>query len=140
MSKKYRRSDILNRLVELITQFSSSRQNMTDDEIGNLRASLASGSYVFAEQIVQTAYLHVLNAVIKFERVEAEVFKEELHKAKAEGFSTSQAIDVARKMSKANETYLAAFGDMNEAKTELNIHNTLLSQINQVLNSMSKRA
>lgn len=140
MKIKYKKSAILERLVAIISEFSENRTSLTDDEIGDLRASLAAGSYIFAEQIVQTEYLAVLEATMAYERAEGETFEQELGAAINEGWSRSQAIDIARKTSRTNVTYAQAFNDLQTAKTHLNIHNMLLSQINQVLNAMSKRS
>ncbi len=140
MKIKYKKSAILKRLVQIISEFSENRTSLTDDEIGDLRASLAAGSYIFAEQIVQTEYLTVLEATMAYERAEGETFEQELDAAIKEGWSRSQAIDIARKTSRTNDAYAQAFNDLQAAKTHLNIHNMLLSQINQVLNAMSKRS
>ena len=137
--KKYDPDKILERMTEVIIEFSRNKENYDDDKIADMRSSLSTGTYIFVETNLGPAHEDLIAATIAFEKAEAEAYNSSFNELKAEGKSDSQADSMARKLYKMDENYLEALRTFTTVKNTVYVSDKLLTQANQVLNSMGKR-
>lgn len=130
--------ELLEKIERIIVTYNEKRTTISDASLENLRAYLSVGTYLLVSYGLQPAYSDVTLTEIQFERAEGQVFMEYFEKYKKE-FSSSVAMDMARKSVKQDSRYLEAYERYSTAKQYSFLLNKLLEQANQVLNSMSKR-
>ena len=137
--KNYDPDKILERMTEVIIEFSKNKKNYDDDDIADMRASLSTGTYIFVETNLAPAHEDPIEATILFEKAEAESYNNAFNELKTEGKSDSLADSMARKLYKMDEKYLEALKNFTTVKNTVYMSDKLLTQANQVLNSMGKR-
>ncbi len=136
---KYDPDKILERITEIIVDYSKHKDQYDDDTIAELRANLSTGTYIFVETNLAPAYDDMVMATCDYERKDAECFARCFEEQKAKGNSPSLSSDLARKMYKMDLEYIEAFKTYTTTKNIIYISDKLLTQANQVLNSMGKR-
>jgi len=137
--KNYDPDKILERMTEVIIQFSRNKEKYDDDEIANMRASLSTGTYIFVETNLGPAHEDLISATIAFEKAEAKAYNDSFNELKTKGKSDSLADSMARKLYKMDEEYIEALRVFTTVKNTVYMSDKLLTQANQVLNAMGKR-
>lgn len=137
--KKYDPDQILERMTSVIIEFSRNKKNYDDDEIADMRASLSTGTYIFVETNLAPSHEDLIATTTEFEKAEAVAYLAAFNELKAEGKSDSLADSMARKLYKMDEDYLLRLKEFTTAKNTVYMSDKLLTQANQVLNSMGKR-
>lgn len=135
----YKPQEVLKRLEDLITEYNKNRSELDDDTISDMRASLATGTYLFVENAILPAMEDAVLMELAERRAEAKAFDDAFKKLLSEGYSKSQSESIARKHCLGDETYLEAVSQSMTSKNIVKIYDLLLKQANQVLNSMGKR-
>lgn len=120
--------------------YNARRHQLDDEEIYRTRAFLSSDLYSMIEVCYLPALDSLIDADFKLQKAEASTFEYELNKHINNGFSRSQAIELARKSQKGNMDYLDAYKYFNDCKNIVNVYDKSMKMGSQVLNSMSKRA
>ena len=137
--KNYDPDKILERITEVIIEFSRNKEHFDDDKIADMRASLSTGTYIFVETNLGPAHEDLIEATVAFEKAEAKAYNDAFNELKAEGKSDSLADSMARKLYKMDEEYIEALKLFTTVKNTVYMSDKLLTQANQVLNSMGKR-
>lgn len=137
--KKYDPDKILERMTQIIIEYSKHKEKYDDDTIADLRANLSTGSYIFVETNLAPAYEDMVEATCEYEKKDAECFKRVFDELKSQGNSPSLSGDLARKVYKMDPEYIEAFKIYTVTKNTIYLSDKLLTQANQVLNSMGKR-
>lgn len=137
---KYNPQSVLERISELVIEHSDNLEKLTEDEIRELRARLATGSYFLVEVVIKPAYLRLTPATLAVPRLKKKAWKDEYDKLIAAGENKSPAKDMASKFYEGNEEYLTALGELLDIKNEIEYAKTLLSAVKEILNSMSAKS
>lgn len=130
---------IINRVTELVIQHSENRSMLTDDQISDIRANLATGAFFMVENVLQPLYEELIVATGNLHRAKKKAYLEELESQQSAGFTISVARDMASKLYEANEEYIQAILTHVRVKNEIAYADKLLSAVKECLNSMSKR-
>jgi hypothetical protein len=139
MDTVYTPEEVLEQVQKLIIHYNNRRDKITDSELEETRAYLAVGTYLLVETNLQPAYADLTLSEVKMEKTEGTVFLQHFH-AYEKTYSASVSMDLARKATKADPTYLEALEDHSKSKQCVYLLNKILDQANQVLNSMSKKS
>lgn len=137
--KQYTPEEILEKVRDIIMYFNAKRETISDEEMGDLRTKLATGTYIMVEEMLQPSYKEFIAKEVELERVEGRIFKQLKEEFLAKKCSVTSAMEQARKELKSNEEYLTALREAGDAKQYSYLLNKLLDQANQILNSMSRK-
>lgn len=136
---KYKPEDITNLITDLVVTYWEDGKNYSDDQILQLRADLSVLSVALVEEFLEPLLKEKTLAWTNFEKVEAITFKTCYDNLINEKKSQSVANDLARKFSKLEDDYIPAFERLQNSNNSVRYIESLREQLNQVLNSCSKR-
>lgn len=135
----HKAEDLIKSLEKIITEYNRSRSSLNDDTISDMRAALATGTYLFVENAILPAMEDSVLTEIEERKAEHKSFTDAFNSLLNVGYSKSQAESIARKNMLGDEDYLNSIKNNLTAKNIVRIYDLLLKQANQVLNSMGKR-
>lgn len=131
--------ELFERVNLCIQIYNIRRDELTDEDIAKTRAFLSSDLYLMVSVCYQPALDDLIHTDIELQKSESTTYKEELEEAR-KVYSVSQAMDIARKTQRENDSYLNAYKNFHVAKNIVNIYDKTMKMGSQVLNSMARRA
>jgi hypothetical protein len=129
----------LDQMSNLIMKYQTDMQKMTDVEIMELRAELSIIRYRCIEEEFPIFGTYKTSSKLAFTRTEGEIYKKCLRQVIQEGYSKSQAKEMAGKYLKCDPDYLSAMEDMETWKDAYWQMDGLIDAAKDILNTMSKR-
>lgn len=131
--------DVIEKIANSVHSYNDGRNNMTSDQIAELRAKLSCDMFDFSE-IFRDADLDAGRTTIDVEKVEGEIFLELFNKYKDEGKSQSAAEVLARKLVKADSRYVGKAEENRKALAFVRYCDKISKMGTQVLNAMSYKS
>lgn len=128
--------ELISATIELYALY---RDKHTDRSIENIRTVLSYAEYEYIYKVFMPAMDELIKAELKLDKGEAEIYLEHI-KQNEEKYSVSRASEIARKTLKMDKRYLKLKYEYEKAKQDVKIAEKVFNSINQILNSMAKRA
>lgn len=135
--KKYTAEELIGMMTNRIHKYSKERSKMTEEEIQESRAKLASAAYMLTEGPVRTIRLKATNLELIYEETLASEW-ESLYNGFRKDNSDSQSKELANKLVKKAPKVLGTKKEWKNAEDDYYNLDRIVRSANQVLNSMKK--
>lgn len=129
-------SELIGKIIGLCEAYNEKRTNITDQELGELRAKLSILTLILVQDHYRIMTHDLVMSKSEFEKQYSLSFVRAL--SKEEG-SPSYKKDIATKTYKADPEYLEAFENLEISKQEVVYLDRIIAQANQILNSMTTK-
>lgn len=138
MEDRFSKEVIMSHIFKHISTFGYKRHEMSEQQIGNLRAKLATAIYHLAEGPITQTKINATDAGIEFDRTSRTVY-ERLFTEKSASVTKSKVHEVVSKLMKGDEEYLKAKKEAEELKDEYFSMCKVFDAAKEVLNAMALR-